>query len=103
MTNDGKRLVLRLYRRGQFLYLISGSKVSWLNTPDHFGIEVYDKATLDSMIGKAKAFKQRHPEVEIIDVKADTDTPTLRLWNAYVRYLLPLMVEVQYYEEKTTA
>lgn len=104
LTNDGRRLVFRLYRRGQFLYLISGSRPSSLERADHFGIEVRDKASLEQMIGRAKQFKQtKDAAVEIIDIKHDTDTPQLRLWNAYVRYLLPLMVEVQYYEEKVPA
>ncbi len=101
LTNDGKRLVFRLYRRGQFLYLISGDPPSKLNTPDHFGIEVHDKETLDRMIAKAKEFKEtRDSSVEITEIGVNTESPDLRLWNAYVRYLMPMMIEVQYFEDR---
>ncbi len=103
LTNDGKRLVFRLYRRGQFLYLVSGKRPSELQGADHFGIEVSNRATLNRMVAAAKRFKKKDPGVQIIDTKVNTETPTLRLWNAYVRYLLPLMVEVQFYEEKMAA
>ncbi|MCH8194743.1 MAG: hypothetical protein IIB12_01570 [Chloroflexi bacterium] len=36
LTNDGKRLVFRLYRRGQFLYLISGDLDSGFNYMNYY-------------------------------------------------------------------
>ncbi len=100
LTDDGERLVFRLYRRGQFLYLISGDPPSKFNAPDHFGIEVPDKASLDRMIANAKEFKEKKDSsVEIRDIGVNTESPELRLWNAYVRYLLPLRIEVQYFED----
>lgn len=102
LTDDGSRLVFRLYRRGQFLYLIAGNPPSKLNTPDHFGIEVHDKETLDRMIAKAKEFKEtKDSAVEITEIEVNTESPELRLWNAYVRYLMPMMIEVQYFEDKS--
>ncbi|MCH8195951.1 MAG: hypothetical protein IIB12_07725 [Chloroflexi bacterium] len=67
---------------------------------DHFGIEVHDKETLDRMIAKAKEFKEtRDSSVEITEIGVNTESPDLRLWNAYVRYLMPMMIEVQYFED----
>ena len=40
---------------------------------------------------------ERDPAVEIVDVAIE-DYGTIRIHNAYVRYLLPMMVEVQFYE-----
>ncbi|MCH7553561.1 MAG: hypothetical protein IIC82_06165, partial [Chloroflexi bacterium] len=47
--------------------------------------------------------EEKDSSVQIIDLKVNTETETLRLHNAYVRYLLPMMIEVQYYEEMTPA
>ena len=58
---DGKRLVFRLYRRGQFLYLVSGGDTSVIGRADHFGIEVPDLATLEKMVGKAKDAPEKAP------------------------------------------
>jgi hypothetical protein len=33
----------------------------------------------------------------VVDIKTE-DYGSIRIHNAYIRYLLPLMVEVQYYE-----
>lgn len=103
MTKDGKLFVFSLYRSGQFLYLLSGPKPSVMAGPDHFGIEVQTRKELDAMVARAKECKQHlGKDLQIIDIKCDTETPDLRLWNAYVRYLLPCMVEVQFYEDKAT-
>ncbi|MEE9284711.1 MAG: VOC family protein [Dehalococcoidia bacterium] len=102
MTIDGERLVFRLYRRGQFLQLVSGAQPRVAGERDHFGIEVGSKATLEEMIARAREFKEkRDPSVEINDIKLSRDTENLRLWEARVRYLLPMMVEIQCFEDKT--
>ena len=45
-----------------------------------------------------RAFKaERDPAVELTPTVVE-DFGTIRLHNVYVRYLLPLMIEVQYYE-----
>lgn len=103
LTIDAKRLVFRIYRSGQFLYLISGNEPSKLQGADHFGIQVYERETLDRMVAAMKEYKRKDASVQIVDTKVNTENDTLRLWNAYVRYLLPLMIEVQYYEYKTVA
>jgi hypothetical protein len=52
---------------------------------------------LDEILARAKAFQQRDDRVEIIDKHVD-DHGMVKLWSFYVRYLLPLMIEVQYFE-----
>lgn len=98
MAIEGKRVVLHLHQLTHFLYLVGGETPTVAPAGDHFGIEVYERETLDAVVGHAKAFKaERDPAVEIIDI-ATEDYGSIRIHNAYIRYLLPLMVEVQYYD-----
>ena len=98
MAIEGQRVVMHLHQVTHFLYLVGGDVPTIAPPGDHFGIEVYERETLAAMVGRAKAFKaERDPAVEVVDI-ATEDYGPIRIHNAYVRYLLPLMVEVQYYE-----
>ena len=54
------------------------------------------------MLARAKAFQGRDDRVEIIDKKVD-DYEMLAITSIYVRYLLPMMVEVQWWDFKDAA
>jgi hypothetical protein len=69
---------------------------------DHFGMGVDTEDELDVFLNRAKAFKEKDDRVDIIDKKAE-DHGVLVIKSFYVRYLLPMMVEVQYYEMKDKA
>jgi hypothetical protein len=98
MSVEGERVVLHLHQLSHFIYLVGGDAPPTLPSGDHFGIEVYERGTLTAIVDRAKAFKaERDPLVEIVDVDRE-DYGSIRIYNAYIRYLLPLMVEVQYYE-----
>ncbi len=98
MQIEGERVVLHLHQVTHFLFLIGGDVPLAAPSGDHFGIEVYERAALDAIVERAKAFRAEHdPAVEIVDTTIE-DYGTIRIHNAYVRYLLPLMVEVQFYE-----
>jgi catechol 2,3-dioxygenase-like lactoylglutathione lyase family enzyme len=98
MAIEGQRVVLHLHQLTHFLYLVGGDTPTTGSAGDHFGIEVYDRDALAAIVGRAKAFQaERDPTVEIVDVACE-DYGTIRIHNSYIRYLLPLMVEVQYYE-----
>jgi catechol 2,3-dioxygenase-like lactoylglutathione lyase family enzyme len=98
MGIEGERLVLHLHQITHFLYLVGGETPTTGGSGDHFGIEVYERDALTAIVDRAKAFRAEcDPAVEIIDI-AREDYGTIHIHNAYVRYLLPLMVEVQYYE-----
>jgi hypothetical protein len=98
MQVEGQRIVLHLHQLTHFLYLVGGEVPLSAPPGDHFGIEVYERETLDAIVERAKAFRaERDPAVEIVDVTIE-NYGSIRIHNAYLRYLLPLMVEVQFYE-----
>lgn len=98
MQIEGERVVMHLHQVTHFLYLIGGDVPLTAPSGDHFGIEVYERETLDAIVERARAFRAEHdPAVEIVDIAIEDYGP-IRIYNTYVRYLLPLMVEVQFYE-----
>jgi hypothetical protein len=98
MAVEGQRVVLHLHQLTHFLYLVGGDVPTAARPGDHFGIEVYERETLEAIVARARAFKaERDPSVEITD-PAREDYGSIRIHNTYIRYLLPLTVEVQFYE-----
>ncbi|MFO7590747.1 MAG: VOC family protein [Acidimicrobiia bacterium] len=99
MTEDRHRLVLSCYTYEQFVFLISGDDPMSCPRLDHYGISVETEAELDEMLARAKAFQARDDRVDIVDRKVD-DHGMLAITSFYVAYLLPMMVEVQWWEFK---
>lgn len=98
MAVEGERVVLHLHQLTHFLFLVGGEAPTAARAGDHFGIEVYEKETLAAIVARAHAFKaERDPAVEITDVAVE-EYGSIKIHNTYIRYLLPMMVEVQYYE-----
>lgn len=76
---------------------------------DHFGIQVFDEDELDEMLGRAKTYKEKDDRVRIIEKKVERHTADKEarsdlaeatgadLVNCYIGYLLPMMVEIQYF------
>jgi len=102
LTEDRKRLVLRVYELGQFLYLLGSDDHLKAPRSDHFGIQVDTVEELDAMLERATEFRRHDPRVEIVGREVEHHG-RLVLTSFYVRYLLPLMLEVQHYELKETA
>ena len=97
LSIDGERLVLRAYDHEQFVFLVADSNPMKCGHMDHFGMSVGTPAELDGMLERAEKFKARDDRVEIIPRQTD-DHGVVKLHNFYVRYLLPMMVEIQCYE-----
>jgi len=102
MTEDGHRLVLSCYTYEQFVFLIAEDDPMRCPRLDHFGISVATEAELDEILARAKAFQARDDRVDIIDKKVD-DHGVLAITSIYVRYVLPMMVEVQWWDFKDSA
>jgi hypothetical protein len=97
MTQDRERLVLRVHSNEQFVFLIADPQPMTCPRLDHFGLSVAEPAELYETLERARKFRERDPRVEIIDPEIE-DYQVLKLHNFYVRFRLPLMVEVQCFE-----
>jgi hypothetical protein len=98
-TVDRKKLVLSAYTYEQFVFLIADDPPMTAPRLDHFGMSVETEQELDDMLARAKAFKARDDRVDIVD-KELTDHGMLAITSFYVRYLLPMMVEIQWWDFK---
>lgn len=96
MTLDRKRLVLGAYLLEQFVFIHAEDDPMRAPKMDHFGMGVATEEELDTFLARAKAYQARDERVRIIDKHTD-DFERLSLVSFYVGYLLPLMVEVQYF------
>ena len=97
MTEDRHRLVMQAYSYEQFVFLIADDPPMTCPRLDHFGMSVGTGEELDEILARSKAFAAHDDRVEIIDRKVE-DYGMLKLHSFYVRYLLPMMIEVQHFE-----
>jgi hypothetical protein len=97
MTIDRKRLILSCVHWDQFIFLIAEDEPMRCPKMDHFGFAV---GALDELVGardRAAAFAERDDRVGLIDLNVD-DQGMVKIHSIYVRYLLPMMCELQWWE-----
>jgi hypothetical protein len=97
MTDPGKRLVLSAQQVEQFVFLIADDQPMACPRLDHYGISVGSRADLDAAWARAQAFQQRDERVDLIAPHVD-DWEVVKIHAFYAGYLLPMMLEVQYWE-----
>lgn len=97
-TRDREVLVLSAYDWEQFVFLIAEEEPMSCPRLDHFGMSVGTLDELQAFLAKAKAFAATDDRVDIIDHQAEDHGGALTLHSFYVRYLLPLMIEVQWFD-----
>ena len=97
MTEDRKRLVMGVHTYDQFVFLIADENPMKTPHADHFGLSVDSLDQLHEVLARAKAFAESDDRVDIVDYAVE-DHGVLKLHSFYVRYLLPMMVEVQYFQ-----
>jgi hypothetical protein len=97
-TKDREVLVLSAYDWEQFVFLIADDEPMTCPRLDHFGMSVGSLEELEGFLAKAKAFAQTDDRVDIIDHKAEGHGDALTLHSFYVRYLLPMMIEIQFFD-----
>ena len=97
MTEDRKRLVMGVHSYDQFVFLIADDSPMQAPKGDHFGMAVESLDELNEVLRRAETFAAADDRVSIIGYEVE-DFTVLKLHSFYVRYLLPLMVEVQYFE-----
>ena len=96
MTIDRKRQVFQVHNIEQFVFLIADDPHMSGPRMDHFGMGVDTMDELDAFLARAQTYREKDDRVDLIDKHAD-EYPGVTLTSFYVRYLLPLMVEVQHY------
>jgi hypothetical protein len=95
-TVDREKLVLMAYRVDQFVFLIADDPPMRAPRLDHFGLGVDTIEELDMFLERSRAYREHDDRVEIIDKKVE-QYPGLSITSFYVRFLLPMMVEVQHF------
>jgi hypothetical protein len=105
-TESGNPLILYTGEMRQFLYLLPAAD-EFLRAPrlDHFGLEVASRSELVAIVDRAKAYEETDPRVNIIDIDERVThgtTSDYTLTNAYVGFLIPLMIELQHIETRPT-
>ena len=101
MTENRRRLVFGAYTIEQFVFLIAGDEPP-MTCPrlDHYGFSVATEQELDDFLARARKFQEQDPRVDIIDKHVD-DHGMLAITSIYVGYLLPMMIEIQWWDFKT--
>jgi len=95
-TLDRKRLILGAYRLEQFVFIHADDEPMRAPRMDHFGMGVATEEELDTYLERARAYQRRDTRVRLIDKHTD-DYSMLSLVSFYVGFILPVMVEVQYF------
>jgi len=91
-------LIFLAHSPQQFLFLQAAETPTTCHPGDHFGLSVETIAELEDLHRKALAFRARDAGVEIVPPKSELQGP-FRLTSFYVRYRLPMMIEVQHFEQ----
>ena len=103
-TESGNPLILYTGEMRQFLYLLPAAG-EFLTAPrlDHFGLEVSSRDELVAILERAKEYRTSDPRVAIIDLDeriTHGSAADYVLTNAYIGFLIPLMIELQHIREK---
>ena len=99
MTIDRKRQVFQVHHIEQFVFLIADDPPMTCPRLDHFGLSVAEESELDDILARAETWQARDDRVDIIDKKTE-DHGMLAITSIYVRYLLPMMLEIQWWDYK---
>ncbi len=97
MSEDRVRLVLRAHDNEQFVFLVADPEPMTCPEGDHFGMSVGTTEELYETLERAKKFRETDARVEIEEIPVE-DFTVLKLHSFYVRYRLPLRIEVQCFD-----
>ena len=99
LTQDRYRQVFQVHNIEQFVFLIADDPPMICARLDHFGLSVGAEEELDEILARSRAWKERDDRVEIIDKKVD-DHGMIAITSIYVKFLLPMMIEIQWWDFK---
>ena len=97
MTIDRRRLILSCVHWDQFIFLIADDDPMACPRMDHFGLAVGSLDELRGVEERALSFKERDERVDLVGLHADDQGPIV-IHSLYVKYLLPMMCELQFWE-----
>jgi hypothetical protein len=97
LTRDRELLVLRAWSNENFVYLHASPEPMRAGATEHFGFSVATPAELDAIYERAVKAREQDPRVELYPRQTE-DFRVVKLHSFYVRYRLPLMIEVQCFE-----
>ncbi len=104
-TEKGNPLILLTGSWRQFLYLLP-AKDEYMVTPnmDHFGMEVSSMEELLEILERVKVYQGKDDRVRITDVGTmvtQHNDGQHTLTNVYIKFLIPLWIELQHIEGRT--
>jgi hypothetical protein len=97
-TKDRHTLVLQAYDWEQFVFLIADDEPMRCPRLDHFGMSVGSRDDLLELERRCRAFREHDDRVDLIEAHVEDQHGVLQLHSFYVRYLLPMMLEVQFFD-----
>jgi hypothetical protein len=97
MTEDRRRLILSCVHWDQFIFLIAEDDPMRCPRMDHYGFAVNSLEDLQGIQQRAEEFRKKDDRLELIDLHVD-DQGVVKIHSLYIRYLLPMTAEVQYWE-----
>ena len=97
MSRDRELLVLRCHSNEQFVYIHAAADPMRCGPTEHFGMSVPTPGALDAVYERARKYRERDPEVDLTE-RAMDDYTAVKLHHFYVRYGLPVSIEVQCFE-----
>jgi hypothetical protein len=99
MTRDRAQLVLGLHTHEQFFFIVADDEPLRAPRMDHVGLSVSTIEDFEEVARRAAEWKRRAPDqVELIEPTSEEYAGMLRLHSFYVRYRLPIMIEIQHFE-----
>jgi hypothetical protein len=99
LTKDRAQLVLRAHHHEQFVFIVSDDDPMRAPRMDHVGLSVARMADFEEVARRCAAWKAKLPdEVDLIEPHFEEHAGLLKLHSLYVRYRLPVMLELQYFE-----
>ena len=106
-TEQGNPLILYTGEMRQYLYLLPATE-EFLRAPrlDHFGLEVASLGELRAVLERARAYQEKDARVTIIEIDemvTHGSASDFTLTNAYIGFLIPLMIELQHIVERPHA
>jgi hypothetical protein len=97
MTIDRMRLIVSCVHWDQFIFLVADDDPMRCPRTDHFGFAVGTRNELVGARDRAAAYRETDPRLELDDLAVD-DRGVVKIHSIYVRYLLPLTCELQWWE-----